>query len=114
MPSARSLPKDMGVGLSKDELEATIAKGKMPGPPAAPSVATTKVVKANVREGTKLELLVRQCLREAGLTDYRLQWKVPGHPDVACSGRKMALRQWRFWHHRPHCKLLTPRSNVKC
>ena len=48
-------------------------------------------MKGNKRSNTKPELLVRERLRAAGLTGYRLQWKVPGHPDVAWPGKKVAL-----------------------
>ena len=48
-------------------------------------------MKGNKRSNTKPELLVRERLRAAGLTGYRLQWKVPGHPDVAWPGKRVAL-----------------------
>ncbi len=48
-------------------------------------------MKGNKRANTKPELLVRQRLRAAGLTGYRLEWKVPGKPDIAFPGRKIAI-----------------------
>ena len=42
--------------------------------------AIKKSMKGNKRANTKPELLVRQRLRAAGLTGYRLEWKVPGKP----------------------------------
>lgn len=45
--------------------------------------AIKKSMKGNKRANTKPELLVRQRLRAAGLTGYRLEWKVPGKPDIA-------------------------------
>lgn len=39
--------------------------------------AIKKSMKGNKRANTKPELLVRQRLRAAGLTGYRLEWKVP-------------------------------------
>lgn len=60
-------------------------------PPPASSEAVRKSMMGNKRSNTKPELLVRQRLRAAGLTGYRLQWKVPGHPDVAWPGKKVAL-----------------------
>ena len=41
---------------------------------------------------TKPELLLRRTLRQAGLTGYRLHVKrLPGRPDVAWIGRKVAV-----------------------
>ena len=91
-----------------------LAGAKVPRSPAASSEATTKVMRANKRKDTKPELLVRQRLREAGLTGYRLQWKVPGRPDIAWPGKKVALFvNGCFWHRCPHCQLPTPKSNVE-
>lgn len=42
--------------------------------------AIKKSMKGNKRANTKPELLVRQRLRAAGLTGYRLEWKVPASP----------------------------------
>ena len=82
--------------------------------PKPTSEVTTKVMKANKRSNTKPELLVRQRLREAGLTGYRLQWKVPGRPDIAWPGKKVAVFvNGCFWHRCPHCNLPLPKSNVE-
>ncbi len=71
-------------------------------------------MQANKRKDTKPELLVRARLRAAGLTGYRLQWKVPGRPDVAWPGKKVALFvNGCFWHRCPHCNLSLPKSNVE-
>lgn len=78
------------------------------------SEAVRKTMQANKRKDTKPELLVRQRLREAGLTGYRLQWKVPGRPDVAWPGKKVALFvNGCFWHRCPHCQLPLPKSNIE-
>lgn len=53
--------------------------------------AIKKSMKGNKRANTKPELLVRRRLRAAGLTGYRLEWKVPGKPDIAFPGRKIAI-----------------------
>lgn len=46
--------------------------------------AIKKSMQGNKRANTKPEMLVRQRLRQAGLTGYRLQWKkAPGRPDIA-------------------------------
>lgn len=75
---------------------------------------TRKSMRGNKAKDTKPELLVRQRLREAGLTGYRLQWKVPGRPDVAWPGKKVCIMvNGCFWHRCPHCNLPLPKSNVE-
>ncbi len=76
--------------------------------------AVRKSMQGNKRSDTKPELLVRKRLREAGLTGYRLQWKVPGRPDVAWPGKKVALLvNGCFWHRCPKCNLPMPKGNVQ-
>lgn len=77
--------------------------------------AIRKSMKGNKRSDTKPELLVRQRLREAGLTGYRLQWKkAPGRPDIAFPGRRIAIFvNGCFWHRCPHCHPSTPRRNTE-
>ena len=76
--------------------------------------AIKKSMKGNKRANTKPELLVRQRLRAAGLTCYRLQWKVPGKPDIAFPGRKIAIFvNGCFWHRCPNCHPSTPKRNVE-
>lgn len=72
-------------------------------------------VQGNKRQNTKPELLVRQRLRAAGLTGYRLQWKkAPGRPDIAFPGRKIAIFvNGCFWHRCPHCNPSTPKRNTE-
>lgn len=83
-------------------------------PPKASSYAVHKSMQGNKRKDTKPELLVRQRLRETGLGGYRLQWKVPGRPDVAWPGKKVALFvNGCFWHRCPHCNPSTPKKNVE-
>jgi DNA mismatch endonuclease (patch repair protein) len=52
-------------------------------------------------------------LREAGYPGYRLHWKkVPGHPDIAYPGRRVAIFvNGCFWHRCPHCNPPLPKSN---
>ena len=89
------------------------APAKLLAPPAS-NEAVRKSMKGNKRSNTKPELLERERLRAAGLTGYRLQWKVPGHPDVAWPGKKVALFvNGCFWHRCPHCNLSLPKSNVE-
>lgn len=72
-------------------------------------------MQGNKRKDTKPELLVRQRLRAAGLTGYRLQWKkAPGRPDIAFPGRKVAIFvNGCFWHRCPHCNPSTPKRNTE-
>ena len=78
------------------------------------SVATRHVMQANKGRDTKPELAVRKALRSAGWTGYRLQWKVPGRPDICFPGRKVAIFvNGCFWHRCPHCDLPLPKSNVE-
>ncbi|MDY4041376.1 MAG: DNA mismatch endonuclease Vsr [Collinsella sp.] len=71
-------------------------------------------MKGNTRSNTKPELLVRQRLRAAGLTGYRLQWKkAPGRPDIAFPGRRVAIFvNGCFWHRCPHCQPRVPKRNT--
>ena len=81
--------------------------------PLASSWAVHKSMQGNKRKDTKPELLVRARLREAGLGGYRLQWKVPGHPDIAWPGKRVAVEiRGCFWHRCPHCNPSTPSKNV--
>jgi len=72
-----------------------------------------KSMQGNKRRDTKPELKLRKMLREAGFPGYRLQWKkVPGRPDIAYPGRKIAIFvNGCFWHRCPKCNLSTPKSN---
>ena len=81
--------------------------------PPASSYAVHKSMQGNKRANTKPELLVRERLRAAGLTGYRLQWKVPGHPDIAWPGKRVAVEvRGCFWHRCPHCNPSTPKKNT--
>ena len=76
--------------------------------------AIRKSMQGNKRSDTRPEILVRQRLREAGLTGYRLQWKkAPGRPDIAFPGRKVAIFvNGCFWHRCPHCHPSVPKRNT--
>lgn len=72
----------------------------------------TNSMKSNKCKDTKPELLVRKALREAGYPGYRLQWKVPGRPDIAYPGRHIAIFvNGCFWHRCPYCNPSVPKHN---
>lgn len=77
--------------------------------------AVRKSMQGNKRRDTKPEILVRQRLRAAGLTGYRLDWaKAPGRPDIAFPGRKIAIFvNGCYWHRCPHCNPSMPSKNVE-
>lgn len=83
-------------------------------PPKATSLAISKAMKGNVAKDTTPELLLRRLLREAGYPGYRLHWtKVPGRPDIAYPGRKIAIFvNGCFWHRCPYCRPSLPKSNT--
>ena len=100
-----SVSKQMGNGAWNRGERAGSAGCEAAGPGAGPFRA-------------RVELLAGRALpapaRVAGLSGYRLQWKVPGHPDVAWPGKKVALFvNGCFWHRCPHCNLSLPKSNVE-
>lgn len=107
--SARS-DKDKSENKDKGEGE-----GKAPRSPAASSPAVRKSMQGNKCKDTKPELLVRQHLRKAGLTGYRLQWKAPGRPDIAWPGKKVCIQVMGcFWHRHEGCKYATsPKSHTE-
>lgn len=91
---------------------------KKVAPTAKPETAQQRVsrlMKANKSKGTKPELFLRKALWESGVRGYRLHLKdVPGRPDVAFPGKKLAVFvHGCFWHQCPHCegKKAYPRSN---
>lgn len=70
-------------------------------------------MKGNRGRDTKPELQLRKLLRESGYPGYRLHWtKVPGRPDIAYPGRKVAIFvNGCFWHRCPHCEPGKPKSH---
>lgn len=83
-------------------------------PPISYSKAVSKSMKGNIAKGTKPELMFRHALRAAGISGYRLNWKkVPGRPDIAYPGRKIAIFiNGCYWHRCPYCKLIMPKKNT--
>jgi DNA mismatch endonuclease (patch repair protein) len=86
---------------------------QLPNPPPS-SPAVRSVMQANRARDTTPERHLRQALREAGLGGYRLNWKkVPGRPDIAYPGRRVAIFvHGCFWHHCPTCYPNLPKSNT--
>jgi DNA mismatch endonuclease (patch repair protein) len=73
---------------------------------------TVKSMQGNRRKNTGPEMKVRKMLRDMGYPGYRLQWKAPGHPDIAYPGRKVAiLVNGCFWHRCPKCNMPIPEHN---
>ncbi len=81
--------------------------------PTPTNQAVHNVMRANRARNTGPELRMRKALRDAGLSGYRLHWKgVPGHPDIAYPGRRLAIFvQGCYWHHCPGCYPNLPKSN---
>jgi DNA mismatch endonuclease, patch repair protein len=70
-------------------------------------------MRGNRKDGTRPEFAVRRWLRKAGVTGYRLHWKIKGRPDVAFPGRKIAVFvHGCFWHGCVRCKIALPRHNA--
>ena len=81
--------------------------------PIPTNVNVSKVMSANKRKNTTPELILRKMLRESGCSGYRLQWDVPGHPDIAYPGRKIAIFvNGCYWHRCPSCNLPLPKNNT--
>lgn len=65
------------------------------------------------RGNTTTELPLAKLLWAAGIRGYRKQWKVPGKPDFAWPGRKIAIFvDGCFWHGCTKCKY-PPRTNTE-
>ena len=83
--------------------------------PEPSSRVISKVMSANKAKDTKPELKLRKALWKAGLKGYRLNWRhVPGRPDIAFVGKKIAIFvHGCYWHRCPECDLPLPKSNTK-
>lgn len=75
---------------------------------------TSKVMRANKAKNTAPELLLRKALWTSGIKGYRINWKkVPGRPDIAFPGRKIAIFvNGCFWHRCEKCNPNMPKSNI--
>lgn len=69
-------------------------------------------MKGNRAKNTKPEQALRVLLRRAGFPGYRLHWPLPGRPDIAYPGRRVAVFvNGDFWHRCPHCNPSMPKTN---
>ncbi len=75
----------------------------------------SKVMSSNKAKNTKPELTLRKELWHRGLKGYRLNWKkVPGRPDIAFPGKKIAIFvNGCFWHRCPTCNYPLPKHNTE-
>jgi DNA mismatch endonuclease (patch repair protein) len=75
----------------------------------------SKVMSANKAKNTKPELALRKALWTYGIKGYRINWKkVPGRPDIAFPGRKLAIFvNGCFWHRCPTCNYVLPKHNTE-
>jgi len=89
-----------------------VRDGRSPSPK---SEAVSRVMSANISKNTRPEILLRQALWANGLRGYRLHWKkVPGRPDIAFPGKRIAIFvNGCFWHRCHYCGLPLPKSNRK-
>jgi len=69
---------------------------------------------SNKAKNTSPEIRLRKALRDSGYRGYRLNWDVPGHPDICFPGKKIAIFiNGCFWHRCPRCNLPLPKSNTE-
>jgi DNA mismatch endonuclease, patch repair protein len=82
--------------------------------PIPKSESVSRVMSANKAKETKPEQQLRKALRELGLRGYRKNWKsVPGRPDIAFVGKKVAVFvHGCYWHRCPKCDYPLPKTNT--
>ncbi len=83
--------------------------------PTPKNEQTSKTMSAIKAKNTKPELILRKTLWNKGIKGYRLHWKkVPGRPDIAFPGKKIAIFiNGCFWHRCPSCNPSTPKTNIE-
>jgi len=61
------------------------------------------------------ETTLRKALYREGLSGYRIHWKkVPGRPDIAYPGKKIAIFvNGCYWHRCPYCNPPFPKTHVE-
>ena len=72
-------------------------------------------MRANRGRNTGPEIKVRKALWSAGIRGYRLHWRnVPGRPDIAFPGLRLAIFVLGcYWHRCERCNLPVPKSNTE-
>ncbi|MBK7618693.1 MAG: very short patch repair endonuclease [Flavobacteriales bacterium] len=90
---------------------AYVRDGRSPRPKDERTSALMSRIKA---KNTGPELLLRELLRTAGHTGYRLHYQsVPGRPDITFVGKRVAIFvHGCFWHGCPLCQPPPPKSNA--
>ena len=64
-------------------------------------------------KNTQPEIILRRIISAAGLRGYRLNYKLPGKPDIVFTKRKIAIFiDGCFWHKCSKC-FIKPRTNAK-
>jgi DNA mismatch endonuclease (patch repair protein) len=69
---------------------------------------------ANKGANTSPEVRLRKALRAIAVKNYRLQLRtIPGRPDLAFPGRRLAVFvHGCFWHRCPYCRPSMPRTHL--
>lgn len=82
--------------------------------PIPKHAGVSKVMSANKAKNTKPEISLRKALWSNGIKGYRLNWKiVPGRPDIAFPGKKLAIFvHGCYWHRCPTCAYPLPKHNT--
>lgn len=81
--------------------------------PVPKKEATSRIMSSIKSRNTRPELILRRALWDHGIRGYRLYWnKVPGRPDIAFPGKKIAIFvNGCFWHRCPYCNPPIPKSH---
>jgi len=74
---------------------------------------TSRIMSLIKDKNTLPELLLRKALWNHNIKGYRLHWsKVPGKPDIAFPGKRLAIFvNGCFWHRCPYCNPPTPKTH---
>jgi DNA mismatch endonuclease (patch repair protein) len=83
--------------------------------PIPDNESTSKIMSAIKDRNTNPELFLRKELWKNGIRGYRVNWKkLPGKPDIAFPGKKIAVFiNGCFWHRCPYCNPPLPKSHSK-
>jgi DNA mismatch endonuclease, patch repair protein len=79
-----------------------------------PEKEVTSQIMSSIKDrNTRPELILRKVLWHNGVKGYRKHWKkVPGRPDIAFPGKKLAVFvNGCFWHRCPFCNPPMPKSH---